>query len=110
MLFRSFTAAYHVRGRFIEVTSGPLGSPGAKSKSVPEMFAYHDDGKFFCIYEIDTAAEPPAVTLEMWQTGAGLVEKRAFTWEQVTAGAKIEPHLPPAKSEPKPALKTAAGQ
>ena len=95
---RHFTAAYHVRGRFIEVTSGPLGSPGAKSKPGPEMFAYHDDGKFFCIYEIDTAAEPPAVTLEMWQTGTGLVEKRAFTWEQVTGGAKIEPHLPPAKS------------
>ena len=33
----------------------------------------------------------------MWQTGVGLVEKRAFTWEQVTGGAKIEPHLPPAK-------------
>ncbi len=100
---RHFTAAYHVRGRFIEVTSGPLGSPGAKSKPGPEMFAYHDDGKFFCIYEIDTTAEPPAVTLEMWQTGAGLVEKRAFTWEQVTGGAKIEPKLPPPKSAPKPA-------
>ena len=100
---RHFTAAYHVRGRFIEVTSGPLGSPGAKSKPVPEMFAYHDDGKFFCIYEIDTAATPPAVTLEIYQTGTGLVEKRAFTWEQVTGGAKIEPHLPPPKAAPVPA-------
>ena len=105
---RHFTAAYHVRGRFIEVTSGPLGSPGAKSKPVPEMFAYRDDGKFFCIYDIDTAATPPAVTLEIWQTGAGLVEKRAFTWEQVTGGAKIEPHLPPPKTDAKPAPKPAA--
>ena len=100
---RHFTAAYQVRGRFIEVTSGPLGSPGAKSKPVPEMFAYHDDGRFFCIYDLDTAATPPAVTLEIWQTGLGLVEKRAFTWEQVTGGAKIEPHLPPPKAAPVPA-------
>ena len=100
---RHFTAAYHVRGRFIEVTSGPLGSPGAKSKPVPEMFAYRDGGRFFCIYDIDTAATPPAVALEIWQTGVGLVEKRAFTWEQVTGGAKIEPKLPPLKSAPVPA-------
>ena len=99
---RHFTAAYHVRGRFIEVTSGPLGSPGGKSSPVPEMFAYHDGGRFFCIYEIDTAATPPAVALEIWQTGVGLVERRAFTWEQVTGGAKIEPRLPAAKAAPKP--------
>ncbi|MCE9611875.1 MAG: alkaline phosphatase D family protein [Chthoniobacter sp.] len=91
---RHFTAAYHVRGRFIEVTSGPLGSPGAKSRPSPEMFAYHDGGRFFSIYDIDTAATPPAVALEIWQTSIGLVEKRAFTWEQVTGGAKIEPRLP----------------
>ncbi len=106
---RHFTAAYHVRGRFIEVTSGPLGSPGAKSKPVPEMFAYHDDGKFFCIYDLDTAATPPAITIEIWQTGVGLVEKRAFTWEQITGGAKIEPRLPPAKTAPAPAPKPASG-
>ena len=94
---RHFTAGYHVRGRFIEVCSGPLGSPGAKSKPVPEMFAYHDDGRFFCIYDIDTAATPPAVTLEIWRTGTGLVEKRAFTWDQVTGGAKIEVKLPSSK-------------
>ena len=105
---RHFTAGYHVRGRFIEVTSGPLGSPGAKSKPVPEMFAYHDDGRFFCIYDIDTAATPPAVTLEIWKTGIGLVEKRAFTWGQVTGGAKIEPKLPPPKTDVKAAPKPAA--
>ena len=67
------------------------------------MVAYHDDGRFFCIYDLDTAATPPAVTLEIYQTGIGLVEMRAFTWEQVTGGAKIEPHLPPPKpaAEPK---------
>ena len=99
---RHFTAAYHVRGRFIEVTSGPLGSPGGKSGPTPEMFAYHDSGRFFSIYDINTAATPPAVVLEIWQTGLGLVEKRAFTWEQVTVGAQIEPRLPSTKPASKP--------
>ena len=65
------------------------------------MFTYHSGGKYFCIYDIDTAATPPAVALEIWQTGAGLVEKRAFTWEQVTAGAPIESRMPGAKAAPK---------
>lgn len=100
---RHFTAAYQVRGRYLEVTSGPLGSPGAKSKPVPEMFAYYDAGKMFCIYDLDTAAEPPVVTLEIHQTAGGLLEKRTFTWEEVTGAAKIERRLPAAKPAVKPA-------
>ena len=98
---RHFTAGYHVRQRFIEVTSGPLGSGRGSNPPTPEMFTYHSGGKYFCIYDIDTAATPPAVALEIWQTGAGLVEKRAFTWEQVTAGAPIESRMPGAKAAPK---------
>ena len=100
---RHFTAAYQVRGRYLEVTSGPLGSPGAKSKPVPEMFTYYDAGKMFCIYELDTAADPPAVTLEIHQTAGGLLEKRAFTWEEVTGMTKIERRLPAPKAALKPA-------
>lgn len=100
---RHFTAGYQVRGRYLEVTSGPLGSPGAKSKPVPEMFTYYDAGKMFCIYEVDTAAEPPLVTLEIHQTAGGILEKRTFTWEEVTGAAKIERRLPGAK----PAVKAA---
>lgn len=100
---RHFTAGYHVRKRFIEVTSGPLGSPSGSNRPTPEMFTYYSGGKYFCIYDIDTAAAPPAVTLEIWQTGVGLLEKRAFTWAQVTGDAPIEPRLPGAKATPKPA-------
>jgi hypothetical protein len=84
------TAAYHVRSRFLEVTAGPLGSLGAKSKPVPEMIAYHDTGKMFCVYELDTAGPLPAVTLEIYQTGIGLVEKRAFPWDEVTGASLID--------------------
>ncbi len=95
---RHFAAGYHVRKRFIEVTSGPLGSGRGSNHPTPEMFTYYSGGKYFCIYDIDTAATPPAVTLEIRQTGVGLLEKRAFTWEQVTGGAPIESRMPGAKA------------
>ena len=41
------------------------------------------------------------VLLEIYEAGVGPVEKRAFTWEQITGAAKIEPKLPQAKAEPK---------
>ena len=99
---RHFTAAYQVEGRFIEVTSGPLGSPNATGQITPEAFALHDHGKMYCIYDLDTAQTPPAVALEFYEAGVGLLEKRAFTWEEVTGAAKIKPNLPAPKPPAKP--------
>jgi len=87
---RHFTGAYQVRGRYLEVTSGPLGSPGGKPKPLPEMILRHDTGRMFCVYEIDTVNQPPAVTLEVYQTGIGLVEKRAFPWDEIIGATRME--------------------
>jgi alkaline phosphatase D len=89
---RHFTAAYQVEGRFIEVTSGPLGSPNSKiTKPPPEMFSYHDHGKIYSVFEVDTTNTSPALTLEIYETGSGLLEKRCLTWEEVTGAVKIPP-------------------
>ncbi len=90
---RHFTAAYQLPEGFIEICSGPVGSPNAPAKVVPGMFSLHDHGKMICVFDIDTAAEPPAVALEIYEAGVGIVEKRAFTWDQVTGAEKI-PALP----------------
>jgi alkaline phosphatase D len=115
---RHFSAGYQVEGRFLEVTSGPLGSPNAPPKVTAEMFTLHDHGKMYCVYDIDTTATPAAVTLEIYETGVGLVEKRKFTWDEVAGDAKIAP-LPAdyktpamrgkaADAKPKPAKKAPA--
>jgi alkaline phosphatase D len=88
---RHFTAAYQVMGKFIEVTSGPLGSSNAETRPTPEMFYYGGKGKFFCIFDIDTVGEQPAVTLEVYRTGDGLVHRRAFSWKEVLGEKRIEP-------------------
>ena len=88
---RHFTAAYQVIGKFIEVTSGPTGSANVTSKPTPEMFYYGGKGKFYCIVDVSTGAEQPKVTLEVYKTGEGLVERRAFTWDEVLGLAKIQP-------------------
>jgi alkaline phosphatase D len=88
---RHFTAAYQVNGKFIEVTSGPLGSHNSGTKPTSEMFWYSGPGRFYCIYDIDTTAPEPKVVLEIYKTSEGLVERRAFTWEEVLGRAKIKP-------------------
>ncbi len=106
---RHFTAAYHVLGKYIEVTSGPTGSSNADGKATPEMFYSGGKGKFYCIFDVDTAREQPAVSLEIYRTGDGQVYKRAFTWEEVTGAAKITPLPPaPAKAPAKPPAKAPA--
>ena len=102
---RHFTAAHHVEGRFLEVCSGPLGSPNVKTKPSKEMVSYHDTGKMYCVFDLDTTGATPVVMLEFYEAGVGSVEKRAFTWEQITGAAKIEPKLPPPVPAPKPAAK-----
>jgi len=87
---RHFTAAYQVLGKFIEVTSGPLGSQNGETKPTSEMFWYSGKGKFYCIYDIDTTSSQPKVTLEIYKTGEGLVERRPFQWEEVLGKSKIK--------------------
>ena len=95
---RHFTAAYQVQGKFIEVTSGPMGSANSDSKPTPEMFFNGGRGKFYCLYDIDTTATTPSVTLEIYRASEGLVYRRPFTWEEVLGTTKIKT-LPPAPAK-----------
>jgi len=87
---RHFTAAYQVNGKFIEVSSGPFGSKNSESKPLPEMFWYSGKGRFYSVYDIDTRPPEPKVVLEIYKTSEGLVERRAFTWDEVLGAAKIK--------------------
>ncbi len=88
---RHFTAAYQAAGKFIEVTSGPLGSKTGDPKPTAEMFwNAGKSGKFYCIYDVNTAAATPQVTLEIYRASEGLVLRREFTWEEVLGHSKIK--------------------
>jgi alkaline phosphatase D len=107
---RHFTAGYHVRGRWVEVTSGPIGSAPATVKNSPEMFFNLSEtkGHYYCVFDLDTRPSPPQVTLEVYRVGDGLALRRAFTWDELT-GARRIPSLPKekdAKSEPKAETKS----
>ena len=70
----SFKGIKDVRiGKFIEVTSGPLGSHNSETKPTSEMFWYSGPGRFYCIYDIDTTASEPKVVLEIYKASEGLV-------------------------------------
>jgi alkaline phosphatase D len=92
---RHFTGAYQILGRFLEVTSGPIGSRNAVPKEQPEMFLRFVEGKLYTVFEVDTAGPRPSATLEVYRAGSGLIEKRPFSWEEITGAARIPP-LPPA--------------
>ncbi|HYG74709.1 MAG TPA: alkaline phosphatase D family protein [Planctomycetota bacterium] len=97
---RHFTGCYQVKGRFIEATSGPLGSKNYPTKNLPEMFLNYGEGKMYSIYEVDTTGAEPSATLEIYRAGDGLLEKRKFSWEQICGFEKIPP-LPPSPPTPK---------
>jgi alkaline phosphatase D len=108
---RHFTGAYQVQGKWIEVTSGPIGSSNARVKNLPEMFFNFSDSKakFYCIYDLDTTTMSPRVALEVYRVGEGLAQRRTFTWDEVLGLTKI-PSLPaPPKAEPKAESKPAPG-
>jgi alkaline phosphatase D len=88
---RHFTAGYQVQGRFVEFTSGPLGSGNAKLKENTERFTGADEGKLWMILELDTTAEPPRFFYEIWQAGRGPIERRELSWEEINGRAKIAP-------------------
>jgi alkaline phosphatase D len=98
---RHYTGAYHVEGKWIEVTTGPIGSASVIAKNAPESFLNFSatKGHFYCAYDLDTALTPPRVTLEVYRVGDGLVEHRPFSWDEVRGTKKIPPLPPPAKKE-----------
>lgn len=106
---RHFTAAYQVKGRWIEVTSGPLGSRYAESKPTPEMFYHAGRGRFYCVLDINTAPRPPQVTLEVYRVGEGLVHRRPFSWDEVTGRTPLPPLAPPAPRSLGPAAGGSSG-
>jgi hypothetical protein len=67
------------------------------------MLSGYDHGKMYCIWDVDTTAPEPRLTLEMYEAGAGLLEKRLFTWAEVTGAAKIERRKSAAVTPPAPA-------
>ena len=99
---RHFTGAYQVRGKWIEVTAGPLGSSNAKTRNVPEMFLNFSDSKskYYCVYDLNAASSPPEVTLEVYRVGEGLALRREFTWDEVLGLTMILP-LPPSAEAPR---------
>jgi alkaline phosphatase D len=88
---RHFTAAYHIGGRWVEITSGPIGSKTIQTRNLPEMFLKHDQGKLYCVLDFDTTPSPPTVTLEVYRVAQGLVERRALSWDELHGAAKIAP-------------------
>jgi alkaline phosphatase D len=93
---RHFTAGYQVEGRWIEVTSGPVGSGNASGTPTVETWLHCSIGKMWSIFEVDTTGDEPKLAYELWLAGAGLGERREFTWDEVNGRAKI------AKSPPLP--------
>ncbi len=88
---RHFTAAYQVAGQFIEVTSGPLGSANSAPVPGPEMWWNGGrTGKFYCIFDVNTAAQNPEVTLEVYRASEGLALRRKFTWDEVLGKSVIK--------------------
>lgn len=104
---RHYTGGYHVEGKWIEVTTGPLGSFAIVAKNAPESFFNLSEtkGHFYCVYDLDTAATPPRVTLEVYRVGDGLVLRQPFSWDEVNGRAKLKLLPPSPKAEAKPAKK-----
>jgi alkaline phosphatase D len=87
---RHFTGAYHVRGETVEVTSGPLGSGNARPGMNKDMIFKETQGKMYSVFDLDTTQNPPAVNLEVYRSGQGLIRKQSFTWDQVNGKAPVE--------------------
>ncbi len=89
---RHFTAAYQAAGKFIEVTSGPMGSQNVDPKPTPEMFWNGGKtGKFYCVFDVNTAPAEPEISVEIYRASEGLAFRRAFTWDEVLGKTAIKP-------------------
>ena len=95
---RHFTAGYQIHQRFIEVTSGPLGSIVSEPGHLNECFFKQTEGKLYSIYDVDTTGRDPVAVLEVYRAGHGLVEQRGFSWDEINGKKRIKIFpLPPAK-------------
>ncbi|MDO8544752.1 MAG: alkaline phosphatase D family protein [Opitutaceae bacterium] len=98
---RHFTGAYQIGGRFIEVTSGPLGSRTTNGVNKPDMFLNLVEGTMCSVFDVDTTAAEPRVTLEVYRGGFGRIHERTLTWDEINGRTKI-PTLPlPPPAPPK---------
>ena len=97
---RHFTGAYQIGGRFIEVTSGPLGSRTTNGINKPDMFLNLVDGTMCSVFDVDTSGQEPQITLEVYRGGGGRIHERKFTWDEINGRTSI-PTLP--LPPPKPA-------
>ena len=103
---RHFTAGYQVEGRWLEVTSGPLGSGNATCPASPEVWLSCSEGKMWSIIEVDTTGPLPKLAYELWHVTGGRTERRELSWEEVNGRAKIAPS-PPLPKGATPAAKKA---
>lgn len=87
---RHFSSGYHINGRFLELSAGPVGSGNSKLRPNPERFTGHDQGRLWGVLDIDTTASPPRVAYEFWQTGHSMLERREVSWAQLHGREKIE--------------------
>lgn len=87
---RHFSSGYHINGRFLELSAGPFGSKNSKLKADSERFTGHDEGRLWCVLDIDTTVSPPRVAYEFWQTGHSMRERREISWAQLHGREKIE--------------------
>ncbi len=87
---RHFSSGYHINGRFLELSAGPVGSNNSKLRQNPERFTGHDQGRLWGVLDIDTTASPPRVTYEFWRTGYAMLERREISWAQLHGREKIE--------------------
>ncbi|RBP46085.1 alkaline phosphatase D [Roseimicrobium gellanilyticum] len=83
---RHFSAGYHIHDRWVEFTSGPLGSDNPKNPTSlvsPETFTFHHEGKLWTVLDIDCSTAIPAVSYEVWQAGEGMIESTPLAWEAI---------------------------
>ncbi|HUR57381.1 MAG TPA: alkaline phosphatase D family protein [Opitutaceae bacterium] len=102
---RHFTGGYQIAGRFIEITSGPLGSRVTNGVNKPDMFLNLVEGTMCSVFDVDTTGPEPQLTLEVYRDAGGKIHERKFTWDEVNGRARI-PTLPaPPPKPPEPAKK-----
>ncbi len=89
---RHFAGGYQIRGRWIEMTGGPLGSGSdrtTETATYPETFTVFAGPKMWIVLEVDTTASEPVVGYEIHGVTMGVLDHRKFTWAEVEGLAKI---------------------
>ncbi|HVJ46757.1 MAG TPA: alkaline phosphatase D family protein [Luteolibacter sp.] len=91
---RHFAGGYQVRDRWIELTSGPLGSTSEKTTkgaTYGETFTVFVGNKMWTIVDVDTSGAEPRISMEIWGAGKGLLERRDFSWPEFCGVEKMKP-------------------